>query len=242
ADTIAARHFLDPVSAGRYSATATVLHGALYGAQALTAALLPSFATRNLRNSRTALTRALLGTAILTIPAMVLLTLVGPRLIPLVLGATFQVSTDVIALVAVATTGLALLWVLVQHAMASSRHGANIVWLGLPLVVGGAALWHTQMWTLAAVTVVAVAVPLALLGWRSLIARPPATGRVPERWRDAVPFACTNGGHSTATAYDKMKRFHEEPSDSYRGRADQERREDVGTMPGKRESPDISLC
>lgn len=161
-DTIAARQLLDDVSGGRYSAAATALHGALYGAHALSLAALPAFAASDVAGSLRALKRVLIATAAVTIPAMVLLTVVSPWLVPMVFGATFQVPVPVIALMAVATTGVALLWVLVQYSIAQSRRGAMAAWFGLPVAVIGAALWHPDMAALAAVTIVAVLIPLVL--------------------------------------------------------------------------------
>jgi O-antigen/teichoic acid export membrane protein len=160
-DTIAARQLLDPVFAGRYSAAATALHGALYGPHAISMAALPAFAARDVARSRRVLARTLLGTAAITVPAMIALTVLSPWLVPLVFGNTFQVPVPVIAVMAGATAGIALLWVLVQYNIARSAAGAGAAWLGIPVAAVGTALWHTGPLALAIVMLPAVALPLA---------------------------------------------------------------------------------
>ena len=188
-DTIVARRLLDPVSSGRYSAAVTAMHGALYCAQAISLAALPAFAVADVERSRRALARTLLGAAMVTGPTVVFLTVASPRLVPLVFGRTFQVPVSVVALIAVATTAIALLWVLVQYNIARSRRGASAAWLGLPIAVLGTAYWHSHMWALAAVMVPAAIVPLALALW-SLSARHRVVTEIPDAGF-ALPQAAT---------------------------------------------------
>jgi O-antigen/teichoic acid export membrane protein len=171
-DTIAARQLLDPVASGRYSAAATAVHGALYGAHAISLASLPAFAAVDERNARRSLIRALLITAVLTIPAMVAMTVLSPWLVPLVFGSTFQVPILVIALIACATVQIALLWVLVQYHIARAWRGIGAAWIGIPIAALGAVLWHTGLLSLAVVMLPATAVPLGFAAWWALRRRP----------------------------------------------------------------------
>jgi O-antigen/teichoic acid export membrane protein len=172
ADTIAARRLLDPVLSGCYSAAVTALHGALYGAHAVSLAALPAFAAIDVERSRRALLRALLSAAALVGPVALVLTIASPRLVPMVFGGAFQVPITVVALIAVVTMGLTLLWVLVQYNIARSLRGAYVAWLGLPIAMLGAAYWHADMLALATVMVPAVFVPLAVALWSWLARRP----------------------------------------------------------------------
>jgi O-antigen/teichoic acid export membrane protein len=181
-DTIAARQLLAPVTAGQYSAAVTALHGALYGAHAISLAALPAFAAANVDRSRRALARALLGTAVLIVPAMVVLTLLSPWLVPLVFGSTFKVPVRVIAMMACATAAIGLLWVLVQYLIARSRKGAGAAWLGIPIAAAGATIWHSGSAALAVVMLPAAAFPLAVAAWSVIRREPaakPATGEQP---------------------------------------------------------------
>jgi O-antigen/teichoic acid export membrane protein len=180
-DTIAARQLLNPVAAGRYSAAATALHSALYGAHAISQAFLPAFAAADVRSSRRVLVRALLGTAVLTVPTAVAMTILSPWLVPLVFGSTFQLPVHVIALMACATAGIAQLWILVQYQIARSRKGAVAAWLGVPVAAVGAALWHSGPLALAVVMLPAAALPLAVAA-RSVLRRLPEaeSRRLPE--------------------------------------------------------------
>jgi O-antigen/teichoic acid export membrane protein len=171
-DTIAARQLLPAVAAGQYSAAATALHGALYGAHAISLAALPAFAAVNVRSARLTLARALIVTSVLTVPAMVALTVLSPWLVPLVFGSTFRVPVYVIALMACATACIAELWVLVQYHIARARRGAGAAWLGLPIAIACAALWHTGQLSLAIVMLPATVAPLAFATWSVLRRRP----------------------------------------------------------------------
>ncbi len=164
-DTIAARQLFDPVSAGRYSAAATAVHAALYAAHALSLAALPAFASTDLQASRKALRLTLLASLVLTALASGVVSGVSPWLVPAVFGPRFQVPVGVIALMAVATTGIASLWILVQYSIAQFRRGMMAAWLGLPIAIVGTVLWHAQLWNVATVMIVAVAFPLAMSAW-----------------------------------------------------------------------------
>ncbi|MFB9449443.1 glycosyltransferase [Dactylosporangium vinaceum] len=176
-DTIAARQLLDPVVAGRYSAAATALHGALYGPHAISMALLPAFAALDTARSRRLLIRALLAAAAILGPAMTALTVLSPWLVPLVFGRTFQVPVPVMAVMAVGTFGIGLLWVVVQYNIARSRFGAGAAWLGLPVAAAGAAIWHGSPLALAVVMLPAAVLPLAAATWAALRDIPPAVAR-----------------------------------------------------------------
>ncbi|GAA3452346.1 glycosyltransferase [Dactylosporangium matsuzakiense] len=176
-DTIAARQLLDPVVAGRYSAAATALHGALYGPHAISMALLPAFAALDTARSRRLLLRALLAAAALLGPAMTALTVLSPWLVPLVFGRTFQVPVPVMAVMAVGTFGIGLLWVVVQYNIARSRFGAGSAWLGLPVAAAGAAIWHGSPLALAVVMLPAAVLPLVAATWAALRDIPPAVAR-----------------------------------------------------------------
>jgi O-antigen/teichoic acid export membrane protein len=187
-DTIAARQLLDPVVAGRYSAAATALHGALYGPHAISMAALPAFAAADAARSRRLLARTLLGAAAIIVPAMIALTMLSPWLVPLVFGSTFQVPVHVIAVMAGATAGIGLLWVLVQYNIARSGAGAGAAWLGIPVAAIGAAVWHTGPLALAIVMLPAAALPLAGAVW-SVVRRTPSTAPDRGRRRLAEPAA-----------------------------------------------------
>ncbi len=178
ADSMLARHRFAPVVVGEYQAASTAARAVFFLAQALCLLAVPIFAGASARLAAAALRVTLLATAAAGAAAVLAFGLAGSTVASVLFGPAYHVPAGLMAWVALAGTGLSLVWVLVQFHLV--RGGpAWLAWCGLAVVaLAGPSLAGTP-YRLAAVMSLASLVGLAAAlasSWYHRTGRSPAPG------------------------------------------------------------------
>ncbi len=135
ADTILARHHLDPIDAGAYAATALAARTVLFLPQAAVTAALPKFAAER-REAISHLMDTLLICLTLGLAVTVALLGLAQPVGHLVMGSAFPLDSGVMAILAGAAIWLALLTALVNfHLAQGETRLAARVWIGFPVLL-----------------------------------------------------------------------------------------------------------
>ncbi len=177
ADTILARHHLDPIDAGAYAATALAARTVLFLPQAAVTAALPKFASER-REAISHLMDTLLVCLALGLSVTVALLGLAQPVGRLVMGNAFPLDSGVMAILAGAALWLALLTALVNFHLAQGETGlAARVWIGFPVLLVLAARTTANprglalvVLTSGALATVALTLPLLKAGREQLAA------------------------------------------------------------------------
>lgn len=172
-DSIMARHFLQPTSAGNYVAAATAARIALFAPGAVAMVVFPRFVglRPGERAERRLLAEALVVTTALSVGAAAVLIAVPHLAVAVLFGSSYGPAVPVLQVLAVAGAALGVISLLVYYHQARSSTVAACSWIG---VVGaafaislGAHNSGTEIaWTMVGATVSVLAVALATALWR----------------------------------------------------------------------------
>lgn len=178
-DALLARHYLAAAQAGLYIAATTAAQLVFFGVQVICTLVLPRFAVGDGDRSRRTLRATLALSAGLGVAATGALVVLGPVVLPALIGHGFAVPGDLLALRGLAAVTVGLLSIVVSYGLTRSRSARPaVVWLGVLAVAVAGLACHADAVRLAAATCTAVVVVWLPLARERLRAGtpPPATG------------------------------------------------------------------
>ncbi len=156
-DAVLARHYLVASQAGLYVAATTAARTIVFAIQIGCTLVLPRFAVGRGDQPAQALRSTLLASAALGVGAAVALSVLGPTVLPLLIGAEYSFSSRLLLLRASAAVVVGLVGVVLQFRLTRTRSvRPAAAWLGVGLVVAAGMLYHSSAASLALATSVAV--------------------------------------------------------------------------------------
>lgn len=164
-DSILARHFLSPVTAGHYVAAATAARIALFAPGAVALVVFPRFAALRAGEDgeRRLLGEALTVTAALSLGAAAVLMVFPHLVVHILFGSAYGPAVPILRVLAAAGAALGILSLLVYYHQARSSIVAACSWLGVSAAAVVIATWaHGSgvdiAWVMVASTVTVLAV------------------------------------------------------------------------------------
>ncbi len=158
-DTILAKRQLDAEAAGIYAASALIARSVLFIPQSIVSSSLPELAQKGARG-RNALLNVVRSSAATAAVCAAGVSLLGSRVIPLLLGDRYSVESSVLATLACAAIFASLLNVAINYQIAQGATiKANTAWFGVAILVTAGSV-VTQSIHLAGVTFAALSLAL----------------------------------------------------------------------------------
>jgi O-antigen/teichoic acid export membrane protein/glycosyltransferase involved in cell wall biosynthesis len=172
-DSILARHYLTPVSAGHYVAAATAARIALFAPGAVSLVVFPRFAAASWgeRAERRLLAEALVVTAILSVGAAVVLIALPHLAIAVLFGRTYESAVPILRVLAIAGATLGVISLLIYYHQARSSAVAACSWLGvvaaaIVIVLSEHGSSIEIAWTMVATSLSVLGLALVTAFWR----------------------------------------------------------------------------
>ncbi len=188
-DSVLARHFLSPASAGHYVAAATAARIALFAPGAVALVAFPRFAALapGSRADRRLLKEALGVTAVLSIGAAAVLVVLPHLVVSILFGAAYEPAVPMLRILAAAGAAIGLIGLLVYYHQARSSLVAACSWLGVSAAAIVITIWaHGSgtdiAWAMVATTLAVLGMSLAPALWwpTTTVAAAPAGGATGE--------------------------------------------------------------